>query len=53
MIFPILGWWAGRDKDNQDFHVCLPHLTKAQRQWLLRALQRHQPSCPWLAELEG
>nr|WP_169794776.1 hypothetical protein [Alicyclobacillus kakegawensis] len=43
----------GRDQDNQDFHVCLPHLTEAQLQWLSRALQRHLPNCPWLAELEG
>jgi hypothetical protein len=42
-----------REKDQQDFRVCLPRLNRAQKQWLKEALERVHPEHDWIMELDG
>jgi hypothetical protein len=41
-----------RPKDQADFLMHAPKLNKKERQWLLSALQLHQPSGTWISYLE-
>jgi hypothetical protein len=43
---------AVREKNVQDFLICLPRMSREQKNWLSKALERGDPGHSWIKHLE-